>query len=485
MEKKSSVFIILAYLYLVIPNLIFFINWCNIPTALICSAVLISGLFFTIKNAPKIWSPNTKKEKILVLSVLLISALWVCLSGIGGFMFQNNDHGVRNALFDIMLIKKWPVCINENEAFLSYYIGFFLPPAVIGKYFKDLYIGFACQYIWALTGVFTFFYLILAHLKQKNLFPVLFFIFFSGLDIIGMYYLHNEPFVYTTTAHLEWWGFHQYSSMTTQLFWVFNQAIPAWIIISIFLNEKNNKSLVFLYVCLFLNSTLPAVGLLPFLIYFIIKNGADDIKEVFTQKHLKSAFFDALSIQNISSVLILFPVLYFYLTSNYLKEYVHFGDYKISSYQQTKINPLTVLVFWILEAGVFLLCTIRYNFKNILYWMVFIILLCLPFCKIGNASDFEMRASIPSLVFLFLIVVRTIQDKKIFENKILKIMLFIFILIGAITPFNEISRSVLRTKYNDSNIMKLADVQNTYKHLSFYGSMQESIFYKYFAKKNN
>ena len=484
MENKSNIIVILGYLYIIIPNLIFFITWCNIPTAIIATLAILISFYFLVKNAPQIWVPNTKKEWYLIGAVLLISVIWVLLSGVGGYMFQNGDHSARNTLLELLTKKSWPVVYNEYQAMMSYYVGFFLPSALVAKMFKSLDIGFFFQFCWAILGVFTFFYLLLAHFKQKNIFPVILFIFFSGLDILGMYITHGANFSYTPQTHLEWWIYHQYSSMTTQLFWVFNQAIPAWVIVSLFLHEKNNKSLVFLYVCLFINSTLPAMGLLPFLIYFMIKNGSSTIKEVFTFNHIKKVFTDALSIQNLLGVFILFPVLYLYLTANFLSSNVHTGDYVYYTYMKKKIDHLIILRFWIIEVGIFLFCILRYNFKNIIYWMVFILFCLFPYLRISDSPDFEMRASIPALVFLYLLVVETIQNKEFLKNKVLSTILFVALLIGAVTPFNEIGRCLINTKYNGSpNRLEFTDLDKVYKHVTFYSSFRNNKFYKYFAKK--
>ena len=61
-------------------------------------------------------------------------------------------------------------------------------------------------------------------------------VLFSGLDIIGSL-LDDGPRFRTDwniTTHLEWWaGKYQYSSMTTQLFWVPNHALGGWLIIGL------------------------------------------------------------------------------------------------------------------------------------------------------------------------------------------------------------------------------------------------------------
>lgn len=51
----------------------------------------------------------------------------------------------------------------------------------------------------------------------------------------------------TNHEHIDFWcGIAQYSSMSTLLFWVFNQAIYAWLILCIILAQKDNRHIVFI-----------------------------------------------------------------------------------------------------------------------------------------------------------------------------------------------------------------------------------------------
>ena len=116
--------------------------------------------------------------------------------------------------------------------------------------------------------------------------------------------------------------------------------------------------------------------------------------------------------------------------------------------------------------------------------MVFILFCLFPYLRISDSPDFEMRASIPALVFLYLLVVETIQNKEFLKNKVLSIILFVALLIGAVTPFNEIGRCLINTKYNGSpNRLEFTDLDVVYKHVTFYSSFRNNKFYKYFAKK--
>ena len=70
---------------------------------------------------------------------------------------------------------------------------------------------------------------------KKQGIGLLFLIFFSGMDILGALYSSRLPDLLAYDAmHLEWWtNDFQFSSLTTCLFWVFNQTVGALSLIHI------------------------------------------------------------------------------------------------------------------------------------------------------------------------------------------------------------------------------------------------------------
>ena len=248
MQKTSPWLVRLAYLYLVLPVFIFITGWCNIPTALAGGLIILGSLFFTCKNAPSLWMPQNKQQLHFLCMVGIISLTWVYLSGIGALSFQNLDHNCRNPLFELLVTQPWPVVLDNPPAILTYYIGFWMPSALVGKLAHSIQLGYYAQVVWASLGVFLVFYLILATVKRKNYGPIVLFILFSGMDLAGCILMGKTTLVTAPLAHLEWWyPAFQFSSFTTQLIWVFNQALPAWLAVLLLYHEKNNKSLAFIY----------------------------------------------------------------------------------------------------------------------------------------------------------------------------------------------------------------------------------------------
>ncbi len=474
MQKTSAWLVRLAYLYIVLPVFIFIVGWCNGPTAFIGGLVVLLSFYRACQHAPRLWVPQNGDEKRLLFFVFLLGLVWVYLSGIGALVFQNSDHNCRNPIFEILVQAPWPVRLAEPPALLTYYIGFWLPPAVVGKLFHSVQLGYYAQVAWASLGVFLFFYLLLAALKRKTYWPVLLFIFFSGLDVLGCLAMGFTGLVKNPISHLEWWYPHaQFSSFTTQLFWVFNQALPAWVGVMILYHEKNNKNMAFLYACLFLNSTLPAMGLLPFLVYWYFKNG-QTYKYVRTAlSHLKETVLRSFTFQNIAGALVVVLVTFTYLARN-------------SSGAATPANPVSVHVsvlhwfifFFLPEVGFYLLLLWQNNQRNVLYYLCTACFLIYPFIQVGHGPDFCMRATVPALVLLFLFIVKTLENKTWRRvHRFACVLLLVCLALGALTPLHEFARTIYMTRLGYTKIDPDLSFDN------FFGYTAGNRFWKYFAKQ--
>ena len=88
------------------------------------------------------------------------------------------------------------------------------------------------------------------------------------MDVIGLL-IRNTGF----SNHIEPWNiYYQFSSQTTQLFWVFNQAIPVWVGTLLFLQTDHIKFDVFIGALLILFSPLPIFGCFALILFKILFN---------------------------------------------------------------------------------------------------------------------------------------------------------------------------------------------------------------------
>lgn len=476
--KKAICVSIPIYLYLVLPTLIFMVGWLKWYWAFIFGIAVayacVKGFSDSIHE--KCFLIEKVDCKIFIQALLLIF-LWVYLSGIGGWCYQNSDHEIRSAIFRALVQYDWPVISYDGTRGLIYYIGFWLPAACIGKIF-GLEAGYAAQMVWAVLGIFVVYYLICVYRKKVDLLPIIFLIFFSGLDYVGTWILGEEGVDLTLAAHLEWWAYDmQFTSTTSQLFWVFNQAIPAWVSTMLIMTQKNCKNMLFILSLTMLNSTIPFVGLIPIVLYLYAKRVRAD------KSHWKEIF----TFQNITGVVLIGGCVFLYLIGNISSGVIGRDNAELVVREPAALC-LKYLLFFSLEFGIYLYFICKYRKKDSLIYLITAILVICPFIMVGNNHDFCMRASVPALIILMLLCIETLEKIQLEGKKVLLVAYCIVLLLGAITPFNEIHRSVKETFWKATNGESVRypeiDIENELlRFANFSGETSGNLFFEYFAKK--
>ena len=257
----------ISYLYLVLPFIIFCMTWLHFLIGLIGTVLVLFTLWLS-------WRGFHKTERTLLFSIkqtvpaFILIFTWVALSGVGGYAFQNRDQYWRNAILHDLINYSWPVIYNTAANYnqmLVYYIGYWLPAALAGKVF-GWGIANAILFISTFIGVA----LTTLHLASRGrfspLFSILLLIFFSGMDMVGVVLIAKTsyPVLIPPIQHLDAWADTlQYSSFTTQLFWVYNQAVPCWLCTIMIINrEERSRQFLVWALCVFL-APLTAIGLFP------------------------------------------------------------------------------------------------------------------------------------------------------------------------------------------------------------------------------
>ena len=500
MEKKSKIGVILAYFYLIIPFFIFSLTWLKPCFGIPFAIIVAFGFFLMCKTAPEL--PVMKWDIGKLIFLLLLILFWVYLSGVGAFTYQNADHDTRNAIFEVMVNNKWPVVMNlmrdgvMQERGLTYYIAFWIPAAAFGKVF-GMAAGYAFQYWWAVYGVIVTYYLMCTFWKKNVIWPFVVFILFDGWDLIGYYLTENTSYNMLDWIHLERWTFLQYSSFTTQLFWVFNQAIPAWILILLLLHQKSNKSIIAIWATGLLYCTIPFVGMLPYVIYMIVKNGRQDCLHI--EKNQKAAFFKGIiTYQNLFVGGVIGIVSFLYLIMNtavgetslaMLEELFFTTVHAAGNTNQgiieiagIRMDMMAYIVSIVLNVGIYFVAIYKYQKKKPLYYISLIWLFICPWGKVGTSNDFCMRASIPALLVLFLLVIDSLIKCKEASDKSVFYALVIILAIGSFSAVSEMGRTISVTLQHKYEII-VNDPLSVMHGGNFSCNAEESFFFKYLAEE--
>lgn len=464
--------------YILLPILIFLGGWLKwyiaIPLIILCMAS-----YLIIIKRRSVQTPDITTDKrlyikpVTLITILFVLALWVMTSGIGGFMWQNKDHLWRNAIFTTLIDYNWPV--QSKDYSLCYYIAFWLPAALIGKLFNSLFAANIILYIWSWVGLTIFYLQVCLFLQKTGIKILLFIIFFSGIDIIGYstnIIKHHSLAEYLNQLkeipHIEWsHGSFQASSITTQLFWVFNQALPFWIGMMLLISKNNMKNILFIFACLMLYSPFPAVGILPVLIFLKLNE--------WKESGLKQGLQSLLGLENLTAILVL-AVISTYFASN------------IASGKSTFMPPSARYLFFILtQYLVYMIFILKDNYKDPILIILFITALLFPLYRMGDGADFCMRTNIPFIVYTMLLFIKYLLYGKM--SKSIRILALAVFVTGSITPAFEIMRSVRNTilchQAHTSAIQTLTSHDIIFDEgligINFIGN-KDNFFFKYLAK---
>ena len=503
-----------VYVYLLVPILIFVFGWLKVGYAFLLTIALLLSTYRAIKQEDDL-SENFEIKKSTIMFVVLILIFWLLLSGIGGVGLQSWDFHGRNAIFRDLVSHSWPVQYdysNQPEmmeifgsgGYFVYYFCFFLPAALIGKIFgwqgANLFLFF-----WCFIGLLIVVLLLFTNLKKSSIWIVFAFIFFSGMDVLGSSGRMNDITLFEkllSDSSLEWWAvLFQYSSFTTQLFNVFNQSIPAWIITLLIIDQKHLRIILFLYSMMIFYSPFPFIGLFPIVIFkfleLIKQNKNNNI--YFVKKRLIHQIANItknrewVTFQNLVGGGILLIIGFSFLFSN-VGNHAHGVIWNF----HTNIISLTFIyvLFCLLEfliLGLVLFPLIEDKKK---FYYVVLLLLTIPLYKYGQMNDFGMRVSIPIILWWFMIVLNTlihVFGRNNNQFKIRKFIIILIIMIGSITPLHQISRSFFSIIDNQQTT-QIKDAWKTFDYGGYIDKMDalpryivsksdDPFFFKYLAKK--
>lgn len=422
----------ITILYLIIPFIIFCMGWLRLSVAIPATAIILWATWLLLKQDSRAQLPISNSQFPFYL--LLITGIWVLLSGVGGYTFQNWDHNWRNAVLHDLISYDWPVFYSTPESgpvkMLVYYVGYWLPSALVGKLLGWQAANFFL-FLWTWLGIFLVALHLASALKTSTVKAILLLIFFSGMDALGALFLSPEyPTLFPAVTHLEIWnGSLQYSSFTTQLFWVFNQAVPAWLCIAAIITLSNREGtqtdtrsiLIILSSLCFFFAPLASVGLLPYLLIELIKQ--TDFKSPF-----KNLRWDILL-----AAVIIFLLSAFFFTSNTAAQSRGFQSLVLKDF----------FIFFLLEGGILWLLLAPVKWRDPRWMITGLILAIIPFIQLGSGNDFVMRASIAPLFYLMVMVSETIFQKT--TSHVLRFTFYFLLLFGSLTPLYEIDRSAYRT----------------------------------------
>lgn len=424
--------------YLVLPLGIFIVGWLQWWAALpllACTVYALRPLAMPVGS----YRPITRLQLLFAISV---GCAWTICGGAGHLLFANPDWHVRDAVLHDLVVSPWPVgygMIDGHESLLRAPLGFYLPAAVLGKWL-GLHAAYAAIGLWTAIGSVLFLLQVFSLVPSRTGLIVMsaaVIVFFSGFDIVGSAINWGPRFFeyWDISQHIEWWaGSYQYSSMTTQLFWVPNHALGGWLIIGLIARDGRenhlNTLLPILVVAAALWSPLSAIGVVPFALWKVVTASA-------RQRSLRllhpRVWVPAMAVGIVIAM-------YLTLNAGGVQKGLLVGQGRDPT---PVMDLLRQTQFFLLEAGItgFVILSIKRSSEVVL---ALAILALLPLAYLGPGNDLVMRASIPSIAVLAIAACKALSSEckdNIVARR--KLVLVCMLVIGAVTAVQELARAVL------------------------------------------
>ncbi len=457
--------------YLAAPVLVFVLGWLK-PLPGIALAGLLAWAVYRLcaDMAPS----ESGRRNLAVLAWLLGLALaWSALGGAGHLVYANLDWRTRDAVYADLILSAWPPSYGVEagvDLVLRSATGFFLAPAAVAK-LAGIGLAPALLLAWCALGVFLFFLMLPlpAAFNRRLLLLSLAVVFFSGMDYAAIVLVHGQTPVFPLP--LEWWRPWTYTSLTGQLFWAPNHAIPLWLGTVLIFRHREAPGLPglgLLLLALLLFWTPFAIGLVPWLAWALWQRGGAPASAlgIPTLHWVAAVSLGALGIAYLS-----LPGI------GTIPLHLGSGTGASSSGTGGWSLPDTTLAYIQFAAFEFALLAILLRptpgaMRQALGLAVGLLLL-LPLIRIGPSNDWMLRISTPCLIMLLLLTLAEFDGPGNDRHRTLRhACLLIALGIGAITPLFEIARVLIWQRTPPNYGATLVEQQGGYRPPHYLGRLE-------------
>ena len=390
-----------AYLYMVLPIVVFFFGWLKTGYSVLFSGFVLAGLFWILKEQFRS-DESIRLPLVAVFLFIVVMFVWGYCSGVGGFWPQKADWHWRNAILRDLIDYSWPVVYPDTGNALVYYISYFLIPALAGK-LLGWQAANTVLLLWTILGLSICVLLLCRRLDIHNI---------KRMITILIVFITWQGFDSIRNRLMEVIGIfgpgYQYTPNRVLLEWVTNQTIVPWIADLLFINERKLKNYAYLGLCVLSSAPFPFIGLFVLL-------AADGIYQMYMARgeDLKDWCRQACSIQNVAAVLSILPVYGLYFSGNTAANgssgaggfgfYIEPGDF-------TGMQLLLLLFFYFFQFFIITMVIGKDYKKDFLFLTLNISLFAIPVFRLGEGGDFCMRVSIPALFLLMIYTAEFMQN---------------------------------------------------------------------------
>ena len=468
-KLNLSIIMILGYLYLILPYMIFLITWVKYFISIPSLILVIIATYFTIKDTKKHYNISYNFNLFSLILLFIIITIWVIILGVGNICLPSGDtiYG-RYAVFKDLIEFPFPIIYPENGYGFVYYFAHWIIPAIFGKIF-NYNVANIILILWTSLPLFLTLILLSIYLnkiKTKQIFIIfLIFILFVPPSLI----FHKEGNFGKGLLTV-------FATSYINIFNLFNQSPAIYLMSVLFLLQKNSFNFAFLGLSIMLYSPYATLGIIPFMI-------AKSIIEISADKNeLKNIF----SVSNILSSISIFPILLLYFSSTATKS-------DGLRFVLTDYPVLYLIELFMIKFGIIFILLFKYNKKNYLFYVSLFTLIAVSLIQYSGDHNFH-RTNITALFFLSIFLTDYFINH-FNENSLRKYLLLIIFMMGIFRGYIELDQIYFYLKQiktfgkvnmEDMSVNKTFNTKNNSWHLITITcqDIDNSTFFKYIAKDN-
>lgn len=488
MTIRGKTLAVLNLLYGYLPCIVFLLGWCKLWISVPASVALLILVVLFIRQMDN--NDSVSISTPVLISTLAVSAGLCLVMGFGGVFANFFDYFKHSAIIQDLVAYDWPVVYTQNEpAMLTYYLGQYLIPSVVGKILHNRIVAELFMGLVGWVGVYLLYLnlviLTSANNGQKQLLLFVMYFLFSGM-FLPLYIVYKSLplngitfFINHCWFVVEGWLL-QYRSTLVALRWVYPQYIVPCIGAAMLYRSKEFKycALILLPSFLFGTWSFLCLVILTVLRLLIVSIQQGKFN------------FDIVSIQNVVVALIGCVFLFYYwgnITMSGKPDYMKLSMITTPWYYITAYLPFVLFMF-----GFYVILVWQDYKTDPVFLAVVVVLLVIPCFRMGYFNDFVMSVSLPAmfLLFSYLFKFMITADSKQKLVKIRKVVLSICLLLACASPITELksafplrivsfSRRTLST-FTDRDA-EVSDDCMKYNYYTYYP--EDSFFYKYLSKK--
>ncbi|TXJ19770.1 hypothetical protein EPJ79_01020 [Brachyspira aalborgi] len=468
-KLNLSIIMILGYLYLILPYMIFLITWVKYFISIPSLILVIIATYFTIKDTKKHYNISYNFNLFSLILLFIIITIWVIILGVGNICLPSGDtiYG-RYAVFKDLIEFPFPIIYPENGYGFVYYFAHWIIPAIFGKIF-NYNVANIILILWTSLPLFLTLILLSIYLnkiKTKQIFIIfLIFILFVPPSLI----FHKEGNFGKGLLTV-------FATSYINIFNLFNQSPAIYLMSVLFLLQKNSFNFAFLGLSIMLYSPYATLGIIPFMI-------AKSIIEISADKNeLKNIF----SVSNILSSISIFPILLLYFSSTATKS-------DGLRFVLTDYPVLYLIELFMIKFGIIFILLFKYNKKNYLFYVSLFTLIAVSLIQYSGDHNFH-RTNITALFFLSIFLTDYFINH-FNENSLRKYLLLIIFMMGIFRGYIELDqidfylkqiKTFGKVNMEDMAVNKTFNTKNNSWQLRTITcqDIDNSIFFKYIAKDN-